>query len=187
MAGHPATVLAHRACLWEGCGALGVQKAGQCQSWKRLLALSGQRPSRIRNSGKAPASCPPSLGGNQTSIPRPPQRQNIRPGDCMLTENLWRRKPAPCESRRHCSLPVRSHVIISGQSYSFIALMIHTDSEGKKETAQREWLQHRPLRHTSKKGRDLYDFEFEVSLAFKNIFPGYCPLFPSLGVEMEII
>lgn len=135
MAGHPATVLAHRACLWEGCGALGVQKAGQCQSWKRLLALSGQRPSRIRNSGKAPASCPPSLVGNQTSIPRPPQRQNIRPGDCMLTENLWRRKPAPCESRRHCSLPVRSHVIISGQSYSFIALMIHTDSEGKKRNS----------------------------------------------------
>lgn len=187
MARHPATVLAQRACLWEGYGALGVQKAGQCQSWKGLLALSGQRPSRIRNSGKAPASCPPSLGGNQTSIPRPPQRQNVRPGDCMLTENLWRRKPAPCESRRHCSLPVRSHVIISVQSYSFIALMIHTDSEGKKETAQREWLQHRPLHHTSKKGRDLYDFEFEVSLAFKNIFPWYCPLFPSLGVEMEII
>lgn len=138
MSRHPATVLAQRASLWEDCGALGVQKAGQCQSWKGLLALSGQRPSRIRNSGKAPASCPPSLGGNQTSIASLPQRQNIRPCDCTLTENLWRRKLPPSESRRHCSLPVRSHIINSVQSYSFLALMIHTDSEGKKETAQRE-------------------------------------------------
>lgn len=126
----------------EGSGQepVGVWEAGV------LLALGhgcphqpGRGPAWTRILGRLQQVAPLSLVGCHAWVfhrqtVRPPGQQSPTLG-CSLTENLWLSKTVPWGDGglKYCSLPVKSQVIISVQSYSFIATVIHTDSHKKEE------------------------------------------------------